>query len=74
MDHPGKSALARREHLFWVSSPGGVAVRCSTWGSSLANISVHFITAWFGKIEIPVASYFAPVSQLSLRGLCLVLL
>lgn len=28
--------------------------------SSLANVSVHFITTWFGKIEIPVASYLAP--------------
>lgn len=30
--------------------------------------SLHFITTWFGEIEIPVASYFAPLSQLSLEA------
>lgn len=33
--------------------------------SDLANTSVRFITTWFGKMEIPVASYLTPFSQLS---------
>lgn len=59
------------------SSPGGVLCGAAHWGarsSSLANVSVHFITTWFGKMEIPVAAYLAPISQLSPRGLCSVLL
>lgn len=36
--------------------------------------SLHFITIWSRKTEIPVVSYLAPSSQLSPRGLCLMLL
>lgn len=52
-----------------VSSPWvGPACRASQRGaakSSLTSLSVHFITTWFGKIEIPVASYLASFSHLS---------
>lgn len=78
MDHKRKSVLVHREHLLRVLSlgwvPPGSAAHRGARSSSLANISVHFITTWFRKIEIPVASYLAPFSQLSPRGLRLLLL
>ena len=33
--------------------------------NSLASLSVHFITVWLGKIEVPVASYLSSSSRLS---------
>ena len=49
----------------WVGPPRRASQRGAA-KSSLASLSVHFITTWFGKIEIPVASYLASFSHLSL--------
>lgn len=70
--------LTHWEHLLRVLSPLETPCGAAHWdthSSSLAaNTSVHFITTWFGKLEIPVAFHLASFSRLSLRGLCLMLL
>ena len=60
--------LAPGEHLPWGLSLGGVpghAAQREVPKNSLASLSVHFITVWLGKIEVPVASYLSSSSRLS---------
>lgn len=56
------------EHLPWGLSLGGVpchAAQREAPKNSLASLSVHFITVWLGKIEVPVAYYLSSSSRLS---------